>query len=256
MKNAKTYSTYFLILLALIYIVFLLNENSFFLCIENSDFNNLLTPIVSLFSVILLIITLKETQTFNEKQSSINEYNMLIADFELIKKSLETLKFEMDVTKFSNNFKTQLNDFKNKLEESDGINYINLFSTFFLLIEDTENDQLNKEFIRKFRIAVFFPLVKNYNNLYIFLNEIINNDRIEDRYKRKFYLKIEQLLLQHYLRVCNNFDSMENKKSFELDLLNSPAFNIDRFYMINELYLKHKDVLFVVNDLKFYKETP
>lgn len=255
MKKIKTYFIYFIILFALIFIIFWLSENYFFLCLENSDFNNLLTPIVSLFSVILLIITLKETQTFNEKQSSINEYNMLITDFELIKKSLETLKFGMDVTKFSNDFKPQLNDFKNKLEESNGINYINLFSTFFLLIENAENDQLKKEFIGKFRREVVFPLVRNYNNLYIFLNEIINNDRIEDRYKRKFHLKIEQLLLQHYLRVCNNFDSMEKKKFFELDLLESNGFKVSEFYKINELYLEHEDILFVVNDLKFYKET-
>lgn len=243
-QRMKNILIYLAILFVLVSIVLWLNQNGFFLCLSNTDFNNIMTPLISLFSVILLIFTLSDSQSFNSRQLSINEYNILLQDFELLKTNLDKLTFNIDTTGFSDSFKRQLT-------ESNGINYISLFSQFFNF-ELSRNQAENDNLIDIFRIGVIFPLVRNYRNLVIFLNEVIQNDILNDRYKKKFYLKTEQLLLQNYLRICNNLDPL-GKPNYDLKMFDSPAFKSDEFLELNELYKKHN--LFQLHDLDFYKNT-
>lgn len=240
MKNVLIYLS---ILFVLVSVVLWLNQNYFFLSLNNSDFNNLLTPIIALFSVILLIFTLSDSQKYNSRQLAINEYNILFQDFELIKIKLEKLKFEVDTNGFSDSF-------KKSLEESDGINYISLFSQFLNFELGNKND--TNQLIGKFRIGVIFPFIRNYKNLGIFLNEVIQNDVLSDRYKAKFYIKVEQQLLQCYFRICNNIDQL-GKPNYDLSLFDSEVYKSAEFLEINDLYIKNN--LFQMNDLDFYIKT-
>jgi len=43
-------------------------QNNFFLGYDSSDFNNLLTPIITIITIILLIWTLSENKNFNKNQ--------------------------------------------------------------------------------------------------------------------------------------------------------------------------------------------
>ncbi len=242
--RAKNIFIYLAILLVLTSIVLWLNPNHFFLCLDNSDFNNLITPVIALFSVVLLILTLSDSQTFNSRQLAINEYNILLQDFELVKNNIENLTFAIDTNGFSDNFKKQL-------AESNGINYISLF-TLFLGFELSKTQDENDKLIRRIRLGVIFPLTRNYRNLIIFLNEVIHNDILSERYKKKFYLKAEQLLLQHYFRICNNVDIMGDPE-YNLELFDSEAYKSEEFTELNDLFVKHD--LFQIHDLDFYRKT-
>ena len=242
-QRMKNILIYLAILFVLITIVIWLNENLFFLCLKNSDFNNLLTPIISLFSVILLIFILSDTQSFNSRQLAINEYDILLQDFELLKTNLEKLTFDIDTEGLSESFKRQL-------EESNGINYISLFTQFLdIELSNKEIEKEKEKVISRFRRGVIFPLLRNYRNLGIFLNEVIQNDILIDRYKKKFYLKVEQLLLQNYLRICNNIDP-SGDVSYDLKSFDSVVYKSNEFNEINELYIKYN--LFQIHDLDFY----
>jgi len=242
--RVKNTLIYFAILLVLTSMVIWLNQNYFFLCLNNSDFNNLLTPVISLFSVILLILTLSDSQTFNSRQLAINEYNILLQDFELVKNNIEKLTFNIDTEGFSDSFKKQL-------AESNGINYISLF-TLLLGFELSKTQDENEKLIERIRSGVIFPLIRNYNNLIIFLNEVLQNDILSERYKKKFYLKTEQLLLQHYFRICNNIDIVGDPE-YKLELLDSVAYKSHEFTELNDLFVKYD--LFQIHDLDFYKKT-
>ena len=232
------------ILFVLILVVLWLSKNCFFLDLENSDFNNLLTPLISLITVILLILTLSSSQDFNKKQLSLNEYNIFLQDFELIKTKLENLTFSVDVSGFSENFKTILS-------ESNGINYLQLFSQFLNIeLSDASNTKTN--LIGKFRSGVIFPLIRNYRDLGLFLSEVINNDTLSTKYKKKFYLKVEQLLLQNYFRICNNIDSSDNLV-YDLKITDSQAYKSKEFKEVNESFIKYD--LFQINNLIFYQRT-
>lgn len=235
---------YLVILLVLTSIVLWLNENYFFLCLNNSDFNNLLTPVIALFSVILLILTLSDSQTFNSRQLAIIEYNILLQDFELVKNNIEKLTFIIDTNGFSDSFKEQL-------AETNGINYISMFSQF-LGFELSKTQDENEKLISRIRLGVIFPLIHNYRNLIIFLNEVIVNDILSERYKKKFYLKAEQLLLQHYFRICNNID-ITGEQEYNLELFDSVAYKSHEFMELNSLFIKYN--LFQIHDLDFYKRT-
>ena len=241
-KNILIYSA---ILLILISMALWLDQNYFFMCLDNSDFNNLLTPVIAMFSMILLILTLSNSQSFNSRQLAINEFNILLQDFELIKTNIEKLTFSIDTNGFSDSFKDQL-------AKSNGINYISLFS-LFLDFELTNNQDKDAELISRFRQGVIFPLIRNYRNLIIFLNEVIQNDILGDRYKKKFYLKVEQLLLQHYFRICNNID-YRGELAYNLELFDfKEVYRSSEFTELNELFIKHN--LFQINNLEFYKRT-
>jgi hypothetical protein len=242
--RVKNILIYLAILLVLTWMVLWLNQNYFFICLDNSDFNNLFTPVFALFSIILLILTLSDSQTFNSRQLAINEYNILLQDFELVKNNLEKLTFTIDTNGFSDSFKKQL-------AESNGINYILLFSQF-LGFELSKTQDENDKLISRIRSEVIFPLTRNYRNLIIFLNEVIQNEILSDRYKKKFYLKAEQLLLQHYFRICNNVDIM-GEPEYKLELFDSKAYNSHEFKELNDLFIRHK--LFQIHDLDFYKRT-
>ena len=242
--RVKNNLIYLAILLVLTVTVLWLNQNHFFLCLDSSKFSNLLTPVIALFSVILLIRTLFDSQTFNSRQLAINEYNILLQDFELVKNNIEKLTFSFDTDGLSENFKKQL-------AESNGTNYISLFSQF-LGFELTKTERDNEKLISKMRFGVIFPLIRNYRNLIIFLNEVIQNDILNDRYKKKFYLKTEQLLLQHYFRICNNVD-INGEPEYDLKLFDSVAYKSHEFTELNKLFIEKN--LFQINDLEFYKRT-
>ncbi len=242
--RAKNNLIYLTILLVLSVTVLWLNQNHFFLCLDSSKFSNLLTPVITLFSVILLIRTLSDSQTFNSRQLGINEYNILLQDFELVKTNIENLTFNFDTDGFSDNFKKQL-------AESNRTNYISLFMLFLgSELSRTESD--NEELISRIRFGVIFPLIRNYKNLIIFLNEVIQNDILSDRYKKKFYLKTEQLLLQHYFRICNNVDST-GEPEYDFKLFDTVAYKSHEFTELNNLFIKNN--LFQINDLEFYQKT-
>lgn len=243
-QRFKNIVVYLAILFVLIAIVLWLNKYYFFICLENTDFNNLLTPIISLFSVILLIFTLSDSQKFNSRQLSMDEYTILLQDFEFIKTKLENMTFKMETKELSEIF-------DKNLEKADGINYMLLFSQilkFELPKDKKEKDQI----ISNFRFNIIFPLIREYRNLGIFIKEVIDNDTLSLRYKNKFYLKVEQLLLQHYFRICNNINSL-GESEYELEIFDSLAYKAEEFKEINELYIKYD--LFQINDLKFYKNT-
>ncbi len=242
--KTKNYLIYLAILLVLIIIVLWLNLYDFFLNVDSSKFSNLLTPVVALFSVILLIQTLSDSQIFNSKQLAINEYNILLLDFELVKNNIEKLTFSFDTSGFSDNFKKQL-------AESSGTNYIQLFSQF-LEFELSKTDRGNEKLISRIRFGVIYPLIRNYRHLSIFLKEVIQNDVLSDRYKQKFFLKTEQLLLQHYFRICNNVN-MAGEPEFELELFDSEVYKSNEFTELNDLFIKNN--LFQINDLEFYQMT-
>lgn len=242
--RAKNTLIYLAILIVLTSTVLWLKQNHFYLGLDDSNFNNLLTPVIALFSVILLIFTLSDSQTFNSSQLAINEYNILLQDFELLKNSIEKLTFNIDANGFSDSFRKQL-------AESNGTNYISLFSQF-LGFELSQKRDEDEKMISRIRFGVIFPLIRNYRSLIIFLNEVIQNDILSERYKKKFYLKAEQLLLQHYFRICNNVN-LVGELEYKLDIFDSEAYKSNEFKELNDLFVHYN--LFQIHNLEFYKRT-
>ncbi len=222
--------------------------------ITGEIFNNVTTPLLALFSIVVLIFTLMKSQEFNKEQLKltdnqliIDEYKILLDDFNLIKTKLEELKFDLKM-------KDMPLSFTKHLPLTNGISYIDLFHDYNMYFNSpktftpTEKDH---ELTIHFRSGIIFPLVKNYNDIEIFIKEVINNKLLDDRYKRKLYLKVEQQLLQHYLTICNNCDSSNNLE-YNLEAFKSEGFNTARFYSLNNLFID-KD-LFQIHNLAFYKE--
>lgn len=234
------------ILIVLIIIVIYLSNNQFFLNYKNSDFNDLMTPIFALFSIVVLVYTLMESQKYNKNLLAMDEYKIMLQDFEIIKLNLENLKFKIKLDQIPEHF-------ENDLRNANGVDYIHVFHSFFLL-NDTQNPFITNitktELKSSFRTNVIFPLVRNYKNVALFIEEVANNKLLESRYKRKLYLKVEQQLLQHYFRICNNIDS-SRKQEYNLKVFDSNGFNSNEFFTLNELFIK--DDLFQINDLNYYK---
>jgi len=218
-----------IVFLGMCLIILWLSGNNFFLYVTESDFSNLLMPIIGLFTIILLIWTLSESIKFNKRQLSINEYNILLSDFERIKERLENLKFELNIKLY-----VDKNALIRDIEKSNGIKYCNLLFQFlnFEMSELKEGDPK----ISSFRNSVLYPINRIYRELEVFLNEVLCNDILNKSYQIKLYKKVEQLLLQEYFRVCNNRDENGNF-IYDLEVFNvEGVFNGDDFKRINNLF--------------------
>lgn len=160
-----------------------LSGNNFFLCITESDFSNLLMPIIGLFTMILLIGTLSESIKFNRRQLSINEYNILLIDFERIKERLENLKFELNIKLYIDK-DALLRD----LEKSNGIKYCTLVSQFLNseMSEFKEGDPR----ISSFRNSVIYPILRVYRELGVLINEVLSNEFLSVEYQIRLYKKM------------------------------------------------------------------
>jgi len=218
-------------------------QNNFFLGYDSNDFNNLLTPIITIITIILLIWTLSETKNFNKNQLSLNEYNILLQDFELIKLRLESLHFDINKSLFTDSL---IHD----LEKSNGIKYCTLLLQFLDFEIKDESEDVKR--IINFRAKVIFPLLQNYRNLEVFLEDVRLSKLLGNNYQIKFYKKVEQLLLQEYFRICNNLDSV-GEPIYQLDVFNTDVFDSNEFKRINDLFVKYD--LFYLHDekSKFYE---
>lgn len=233
--------TFFVILVVL----FLLLNNKYCIIGSNSnEVNRFLTSIVSLFSVVLLVLTLMDNREFNRRQISITEYNIVLKDFQIIKESLENLRFNIDKQKFSANFKEEI-------DKATGVDYINFLFQF--LHFELKGDEDEREYmLSELRRSFIFPLVRQYNNLIEFLEQVIGNDVLHQVYKNKFYYKTE-MLLQHYLRICNYIDPSSGRLEYKIEIFDSNAYSATEFKSLNELFIKKK--LWQKNDLEYYKRT-
>lgn len=240
------YSVLAFIIIPLLVIIFVIANS--FLCItmlNSVEISDILTICVSFLSVAIIGFTLLESKIFNTKQLAINEYNILTQDFELFFKHFEQIRFTLSEEHFSKNFIIISNN-------SSGIDYINLLSTFLFSEAERGDDVQKRKRKNEFLSKVIFPLTRGYNNLYLFIEEVYANDILTDKYKGKFYFKAEQLILQNYFRICNN-SAPNGALHYELGLLETNNFKIERFLKLNQLYIDKG--LFRVNDLQFYKET-
>lgn len=232
------------LLISMSILVSWLYQNSFFLGYDSSDFNNLLTPIITIITIVLLIWTLSETKNFNKNQLALNEYNILLQDFELIKLRLESLHFDINKSLFTDSL---IND----LDKTNGISYCTFLLQFIEL--EMRDEKTDEKRLIEFRNKVIYPLVQNYRNLEVFLVDVHSNKMLSNNYQIKFYKKVEQLLLQDYFRVCNNI-VLTGVPVYKLDVFDfNKVFDVNDFNRINNFYLKHKLFYLHVEKSKFYE---
>ena len=85
-----------------------------------------------------------------------------------------------------------------------------------------------------------------------FLNEIKNDELLNDNYRRKFYRKIEEFILQDYFRICNYLD-YPGKRYYDLDVFKTKTYNRSMFCKINQFYIDND--AFQIHDIEFYEKT-
>jgi len=226
-------------------ILYLFSINNFFYDWSAITFNNIATPFVAIVTAIVLVQTLRQGQKQHKEGIAINQYNILLDDIKTLIKEFENLRFDLPKEIFS---EKEIEEYKN----TNGISYHNLFGWFFHKRDTTE--------IRAtpFRNSIVFPLIRMYEKLLISLNEIKNDHLLSVNYKKKLFRKIEQDLLQSYLRFCNDTEDV-TRKGYDFTVFGVGGFDHRLFFKVNDFYLSNKleptdKNLFQVHDIDFYKK--
>jgi hypothetical protein len=261
-KEHKVAIFYSLILLLVLFLFVTILKYDFFKDYKPIDYSAIAAPAVSLFSAAILFLALYESIRFNKNQLAfnqnqleinknqleMNEYQILLQDFELIKKNLKEQNLFF------------LRHSAMSPDKADGLDFYYMFFLYYESLKAKnpfiiDNFNLYNE---RFFNSVVKPLLFKYNNLEIFVNDVIENEILSKRYKNKLYLKVEKQLLEHYFIICNDGFVDDNGGSHVFDLTifetftykfgteEQKKFESKDFYKLNKLF----------NDKKlFYKDS-
>jgi hypothetical protein len=206
-------------------------------------------------SIYFLYRTLKEGQKQANESNELTKQNLSISQYQIY---MEEMKYFINLFQ---NLKFAVNpnalpgtDFQTNISNYNGIDYIELFGpvmghhNYFTTMNEIP---FNKR-VNEFRHNIIFPLFRKYSQLHNYLERIKADSVLKVDHKKLLYLLIERDILQTYFRICNNEDPL-NQKSYNLSTFDTPVFQSNSFYDVNQFYIDNS--LFSLHSLKFYKET-
>jgi len=262
MKDKKETLTTRIVLLSIAGIIIalpLLYINCFFCNFSSTVFNEVLSPIVLLFTFIIIYFQLRDTQSANETQISNQEYNSYLNELMERGRRLEKLKFKVDESMNRNEF---YSDLVKKIEASNGISYIPAYSAFCIMKKtpaDNDGDkEINKDMFLIFIFYFLYPLQREYEALLDFFKEVNENQLMSERQKKRIFKKAEMDFLQEYFEICNHGEYDGSTKLSDLNNRWKKEFGellyykVENFYKINYFYKSLK--LFQYRTLEHYQK--
>lgn len=238
MKNQKGDDSYIIIgiIVGIVLLLLLLSIHCFF-NFSSQVFNNIFSPLLLFFTLMIMYLQLRNTLSNEEYKGYKEDLKDRISIFKNIKFSPNDNIYPKDSQLLAS------------IKESDGINYYSVFTNLGLEINDDKQDS---SVIIDFKMRFLSPLHREYVALFDLLSEISENKLLSISHKMRLYKKVEMDLLQVYFKICNKTISPNsNNKEYDLSAYKLLDFN---FYIINDFYIENN--LFRYHPLEFYKTKP
>ena len=219
--------------------------------LTTSDIINVLILIVYIITAGLIYLTFDQGRRQTGISLSIGQFNIFYDELKDFIDDARSIKFKSD---FGNNASPNI---KSNIDNSNGINYVQLFaftSTAEIITRNKKTDddsEWNGE-INDFRHNILFPLSRYYDRLFYFINNVYTDKILLDEHKKIIFNKIERDILQTYFRV-SNYSVYNNQLHYNLSTFDTEVYKSESFYIINKFFIEHN--LFQYKDLKFYQMT-
>ncbi len=201
---------------------FLLYTNNFFDDFESQTFNNIITPIATIFAIIIYLYTLLEIKN----QSKIINNNF---QFEIFNEKIEKEKLRLENWKLSLNPIDELEEFSQLISESNGLKYYKLYNSIYIKIKESDeyifdlekgieiNTHQNKSYVRLIYslFTINFEIYLNNCSIEQLLKEILHSDLSEFQKKTLNELIILGLLNDYMLIFAHYHGSLKDIKKID-----------------------------------------
>ncbi|MDD4992081.1 MAG: hypothetical protein PHR83_07615 [Paludibacter sp.] len=196
----------------------LLYVNKFFVDFKSQTFNEVITPIATIFAAIIYLYTLFEIR----RQSNISNNNF---QFSFFKEKIEKEKLKLANWKLRNQPIGVLKEFSELIIESNGLKYYQLYNAiYFKIIEskeyqsDFENGVVitqsdNREYVRLIHslFSINFQLYLNNCSIEQLLKEI-NGTKLSDFQKKSLNELIIIELLNDYMLIFQDYHTLSKSR--------------------------------------------
>lgn len=211
MRNIRTISGFIISVVGLLGAGYLLYVNNFFNDYDSQIFNEVATPIVTIFAAIIYLYTLLEIK----KQSKITNNNF---QFDFFKEKIEKEKTKLENWRFNLRPIGELEQFSDLLSETNGLKYYRLYNSIYKKIKDSDEYLSDlesgviittfdkREYVRLIHtlFAMNFELYLNNCNIEKLLKEI-NESELSDFQKKSLNELIILDILNDYMMLFYNY---------------------------------------------------